>query len=1049
MFSAVLPLNTLFAVITHVMKSRPVPPPTSRPLPALLIASGILATSLLPSVRAQDDVEGLYFKGSELAQAGDFAGASEAFGKLFGDFGATLCEDYGVSSGGMYYDYGMVLMQLGKWEDARTAFKTCNEWSQTCKGGSKKDQAGGINRRENLALFQWGYCEAQTDNFVEALKLYDRYLNSKPSAEELQKLRNDYKLRVGTAKLRLGQVEEGAAIILELFTNKDAWSVNQGYLTQGFFELGLGWIAAAEKNPAIVDTALTFLDQNDGVLQMRPFEAYRSGFYDRVKKLGYDSIQAELPLLALRFFALAPTVADVVSDTKSRIPPGAQPPAPIQEMLKTLEEKLGSPENPDVDVLRLVARAYDRLGNRTACRAIYSTLADQYPNLETDRRAEVLHEAARFSSLIQDYSAAEYYGQMFIKELPDHKLRPNVEVFMLMSLFTSQQFEKVLEVAQRIRGELKPGDDGRELADALYPMALFSLQRFADAEPEFDLYAKSYKGTSNEEMVRYHRATNKLVLKKSRDAADMLDDFLKTYPDSPRFVDLALGDLAAARFNLDDYDSSISAVDLLLLKRPESRVLDRALNIKADCLMLKAQTAKEDADAEKFTQEALQAHLQAIEVGQKLESNEKDERNIAVHKEYVSEALAKCADIYVTQEKWEDAAKMYDLFVKDYRGTYWEPQISVFTLDALKQVGRAEEGLTQVEKMIFVLGTKAPEEMDLELLRRCLGSYGTVSVEIRGLEKTIENLKNFPQVEKEHVILRTWLMMQQVIVLQEAQGKAKKESPEYVAMQKQIDEAFTALQTFKVNELAEPALRAIGEYLANSSNPFLAVPYLEELLVRTTESAETYQGTAHYFLGTIALRKNDKDSWSKARDHFNRVIEIKDPKYADLALLNLGRAFVKLDDWPSAKTTFEKINNSTKMFIKEKQLRAEANFTFGLALEKTGDLANALKAYTGVWGAYQGYPEWASQSTEKIINIQLEESKKMTGMELRKQQLQLFTFLKTTLYTWQKWKDDDDPTGTLIRVRQKLPVLRIELNITPEEEKNIDIKNGLTAEPEK
>ncbi|MEZ5433384.1 MAG: hypothetical protein R3F31_19925 [Verrucomicrobiales bacterium] len=62
---------------------------------------------------------------------------------------------------------------------------------------------------------------------------------------------------------------------------------------------------------------------------------------------------------------------------------------------------------------------------------------------------------------------------------------------------------------------------------------------------------------------------------------------------------------------------------------------------------------------------------------------------------------------------------------------------------------------------------------------------------------------------------------------------------------------------------------------------------------------------------------------------------------------------MKLDDWPSAKTTFEKINNSTKMFIKEKQLRAEANFTFGLALEKTGDLANALKAYTGVWGAYQ------------------------------------------------------------------------------------------------
>lgn len=1015
-------------------------------LPARVLATSACLTllGLLDLARAQDDVEGLYFKGSELAQQGDFAGAEAAFTQLFGEYGTTLCEDYGVPAGGMYYDYGMVLMQLGKWHEARDAFQKSHEWTASCKGSAFKGQGAGTNRREKLALFQWGFCEAQTDNYVEALKLYDRYLAAKPDAEELQKLRNDYKLRVGTAKLRLGQIEEGTSVVMELFTNREAWQVGQNYLTQAFFELGLSWIAAAEKDPAVVDTALAFMDQNENYLVMRPFEAYRAGYYDRLKKLGFDSIQGDLPLLALRFFALAPTLEDVASDIRSRIPAGQQTPPAIQQMLADIQGKIESPENPDIDILRLVARAYDRLGNRTACRAIYATLADLYPSLEQERRAEILHESARFSSLIQDFSAAEYYGQMFIKELPTHKLRANVEVFMLMSLFTSQQFDKVLEVAGRIREDLPPGDTGRELADSLYPMALFSLQRFEEAEPAFDLYAKHYKKTNNEEMVLYHRASTKLILRKSREAAELFDDFIKVFPDSPRFLDLALGDLANARYNLDDYDAAMSAVDLLLTKRPESRMVDRALNIKGDCLMIKSHGVEDEAEQLALVQKALEAHLQAIEAGQKLEANEKEEKSIAIHKEYVGEALTKAADIFSTQEKWEDTVKMYDTFMAGYQGTFQEPQISVFSLDALKHVGRAEDGLRQLERMILHLGTKPPEEMDLELLRRCLGSYAELSVEIRGLDKTLATLKNFPGAGKEHVILRTWLMMQEVIALQEHQKTIKKDSPEHAELQKKVDGVFVDLQTFPVNNLAEPALRAIGEYLSASDNPFLAVPYLEELLVRTSPAATAYQGTAHYFLGTIAMRKNDKDSWSKARDHFNRAIELKDEKHLDLATLNLARTFIKLGDWAGAKGPLTAINANSRMFVREKHLRAEAGFLFGRALEETGEVASALKAYLATWAAYQGYPEWSTQSIERILDIQLEESKKLSGPALRLKQLELFTFLKLRIFEWSKWTEDQDPSGTLLRLRQRLPAMRIEMKVTPEEERLIDQKNGLT-----
>ncbi len=36
------------------------------------------------------------------------------------------------------------------------------------------------NKRENLAKFQLGFCEAQLGNHAEAIKLYDEYLASKP-----------------------------------------------------------------------------------------------------------------------------------------------------------------------------------------------------------------------------------------------------------------------------------------------------------------------------------------------------------------------------------------------------------------------------------------------------------------------------------------------------------------------------------------------------------------------------------------------------------------------------------------------------------------------------------------------------------------------------------------------------------------------------------------------------------------------------------------------------------------------------------------------------
>ena len=60
---------------------------------------------------------------------------------------------------------------------------------------------------------------------AEALKLYQRYLDTKPEASELASVRNVYSLRKGGALVSVGMVDEGEAEIRKLFENQKAWKV--------------------------------------------------------------------------------------------------------------------------------------------------------------------------------------------------------------------------------------------------------------------------------------------------------------------------------------------------------------------------------------------------------------------------------------------------------------------------------------------------------------------------------------------------------------------------------------------------------------------------------------------------------------------------------------------------------------------------------------------------------------------------------------------------------------------------------------------------------
>ncbi len=1032
------------------------------PLCLLPILGILLALAAVSPVHAQDEedasVEGLYRKAVEQNMSGLPEEASKTFERLFDLSGGleTLFEDYGAQAGGIIFDYGMTLLPQQRWEDAKKAFTDCLNAAKTAV--DVESPVKSTNSRENIARFQLGFCEAQLGNHGEAIRLYDEYIAANPSQEELAQVRNSFKLRYGGSLMKLGRVEEGIAAIQELFDNREAWKVSPQFLMQGTLELGLAWVeqanAAGTDEVAlekVSDRGHEFLDKNGSLIHLEPLDQFRFGFVDRLRKLGFESTKAGLYSLALRYFSYVPTIGDVRNDLNlslARQSAGGGVPAQFQAVLDQLAEREKAEIHPDAETLRLVASCYERMGNVHGPRAIYWHLAEQFPDLPAGIRGEILHEAARLSSMLGDFPAAQYFGEKFASEMPeDHPLRNNVSTFMLQSLFTSRAFDEVIRISERVRERFPSGEPQRELADSLYPLALYSLQKHTEAEPIFSEYVKAYPQGGNREIVLFHRASNSLILRKMREAAEQYEDFLKEFPTSERFLDNVLADLSIARFNLEDYPAAVANVDRLAAERPDSIQIGRTQNVKGDALIIQASNLSKEQGELKATmrQAGLEAYLAGVKGGTASLASDPDRADF--HKGTIAEAIWKAADIYFQDGNVEKGLEQYDAFFPDYAGTFYEPQITVFSLEYLEGAGRGEEGLVQVEKMILFLGSKSAEEQDLILLRQAIGSYSEASVRIRGVEKTLATLDAFPGMDPANQALLTWLKIQKVIVLQESRKGMDKESAEYAAIEAQIGAVFEQLRLFEKRNLSEFALQQIGLYFSVTDNPFLGVPYFEELLARTNPEAAAFKGPAEMELAKIEMRAADPAKVQSARERFRRIIadESDDAKpLKPQAYLNLADLHMKVKEWRDALAALDAINKNKNFFGKERDKRAEALFKMGVVLDELDEPVEANLAYLGVYSTYAGYYDWVTLAWERYIPNSLADFEKMeltdpiTIALKRQKQLTLYKLSLKNIYQWQKLDEQKDaPSGGLTRLRRGIVEMKGNLNITPLEEQKI------------
>ncbi|MEO0413969.1 MAG: hypothetical protein AAF226_03340, partial [Verrucomicrobiota bacterium] len=587
---------------------------------------------------------------------------------------------------------------------------------------------------------------------------------------------------------------------------------------------------------------------------------------------------------------------------------------------------------------------------------------------------------------------------------------------------------------------------------------MYRLGRHEEAEAPLDWFIENYADDANIEMVKYHRCSNALVQGKMRDAADHLDDFVKEFPDSANFLDSALADLSIARYNLEDYPAAIAAADVLKEKRPDSKRLPQTLLIEGDAYLVSSNDFRSKEQAEikaEYRSKGLTAYLDSSDKGKVVQSG--DAENADQYNNMIGEGIWKACDIYLTDGDNEKALAKYDEFFPTYEGTYWEPQISVHSLEALEEAGRGEPGLVQVEKMVNFLGNQPPEKQDITLLRQAIGSWSDASRRIRGDDETVKLLDNFPNVDTSNQALATWLKIQKIIVLQDMRKGMGKDTPEYAALETQINEVFEELRLFEMRNLSEFALQQIGLHFANNTdNPFLAVPYFEELLTRDSDGADEFKGPAEFELGRIEMRSPEAAKRAAARERFRRVIDKYEadgtgvPKtYTPGAYLNIAKLHMQEGEWSDANDNLKIINEKKNYFKSDREKRAEATFLWGQALDKMGDKLGANRAYLSVWSTYNAFPDWATQAVEAYIPNSLDDIRnRPQGTEeeklaKRKSELTLYNLLMKQVYVWQKIKPEETPSGALVRLRRRLPTLRSELNISTAEDEQVKFDLGL------
>ncbi len=283
--------------------------------------------------------------------------------------------------------------------------------------------------------------------------------------------------------MKLGRVEEGIASVQELFDNQEAWKVNPQFLMQGVLELGLAWVEQAAGRTNGDEAAIDKIATAGTSFSTRTRSSSTSSRSTSSVSGSSTAPQARFRIDQGGSLFAGPALLSPTSDDRGhphRREPRGGPPA------HRSGRALAVPGDPRPARRARKGPDASRCGDAPSRRQLLredgqpprparDLLAPrhQFPGVDRTCAARSCMRRRGFPPPL-DYAAAQYFGEIFMKGCPSSTRCGTTSRPSCCSPLHLEGVRGGHPHRELVRERHPAGAQERELADSLYPLALYT-----------------------------------------------------------------------------------------------------------------------------------------------------------------------------------------------------------------------------------------------------------------------------------------------------------------------------------------------------------------------------------------------------------------------------------------------------------------------------------------------------------------------------------------------------------------------------------------------
>jgi len=897
-------------------------------------------------------------------KAGNWPAAYALLVRATDNFDGRALQLFGPRFGWFWYHRGYAEIKLGKFEDAMKSFEVC--YSKYKNVAPKEGDAPSLNLYNKQALLLWGHAAKGAEEWETSIRMYEKFLKERDPARDPYE-KGVFYINMAINHFKLKKIKEGTDYLETAIKGKVTFPTPNKGIMAAFNEMVA---AVIEKKDEA--SLLDFISENRGHIKLEPFEAHE--FSQLFMKLAQDAKASEMFRATFELYALVPSTIAAIDDIQARLAMVGTYPRTIKDgsmMVKKedLEASLLDLQNADtagkvneVYAFLNTAVMHEEDGNARGAFAVYEQLELYFPKAKIFRDKKLiaaregnLYNLVRTSAVIGEVLTTEYYGTIFLNDFPKSSHVEEVRRMMLTSLFFNGEYDKCIEVAERMIKTLTKPSKPHDICLFVLSGSKHYTAAFVEAQPLLNEYVETYGGDDADktriQAALYFQAANYSRLQEWTKSAGLLDAFLAKYPDpkSNLYLPFALYDRANCYYAESENEPALANVTRIEEEFPGVAIMESNFALKGNIL----ESLNKPAEAEEYYKKALE-----------LAETKKNDLVAGESLFYLTALIGKEKIGKEENPRVAEAVPYYNKFWEEYGAdSPFKAKVAVAGIPGMAKIGKLDEALERLQGVIADIA-KSPGTPGLE---EAIGSYTDAYLKTHTPIELKDHYYAFPRIDSRDKATRALLRIAIIGVFEGVLESADKEKDEKLVVDARamIEVLFNELRKdFDPKELTNFILVKVGDFIrSKTSTPVAAKPYYEEALARTDDQSHKYR--AIFGLADV-LGRGSREQQKEAIDLLGRVIADSDDEAdKEEALYLIASLHSDRGDYDKAiETANEYINNSS---YRRKKL--EARMLLGATYDKSGKTEDAMGVYAQIWGTSMGAIRYSAPAIKRWMEI--------------------------------------------------------------------------------